>query len=370
MRVALIHDFLTQYGGAEKVLEALHEIWPEAPVFTLFYDKRAMGKKFADYDIKVSPIQNLPFGAKKYRWYLSLMPGAIERFNLSNFDLVISNTSAYSKGVITKPRTVFICYCMTPTRYLWSDTYEYIEGLTGLERLAKKVLPPLLTDLRCWDFLAAQRPDYIVAISKFIVERIQKYYRRQSDAVIYPPVEVDKFHISKKIADYFLLVSRFRPYKRVNLAIEAFNKLKIPLKIIGTGQSAALKKIAGPYIEFLGFVSDKVKAEYMSHCLALIHPQEEDFGITAVEAMASGRPVIAYKAGGVLETVIDGVTGRFFNEQTWENLAEAVIKFKPEDFNPGKIRAHALRFSKERFKKEIKSFVDSHLPGPTRREVC
>ncbi|MFA5050655.1 MAG: glycosyltransferase [Patescibacteria group bacterium] len=361
MRVALIHDFLTQYGGAEKVLEVFHEIWPEAPVFTLLYDKDTMGKHFKDYDIKVSPIQNLPFGVKKYRWYLPLMQAAIERFNLNNFDLVISNTSAYSKGVITKPHTRFICYCLTPTRYLWSDTYEYLDGLTGAERLVKKFLPPMLTDLRKWDFIAAQRPDFMIAISKFVAQRIKKYYRRQPETIIYPPVDTDKFHISNEIGDYFLMVSRFRPYKKVDLVIQTFNKLKIPLKLIGIGEDKAMRKIAGPNIEFLGFVSEKEKAHYLSHCKAFIHPQEEDFGITVVEAMASGRPVIAYKAGGALETVIEGETGEFFDEQNWENLAETIIKFKPENYNPEKIRSHALKFNKERFKKEFLEFINSHV---------
>lgn len=356
MRVALIHDFLTQYGGAEKVLEAFHEIWPQAPVFTLFYNKKIMGDRFKDYDIKVSPIQNLPLALKKYRWYLPLMPSAIERFNLSNFDLVISDSSAYSKGVITQPHTLHVSYIHSPTRYLWSDAYKYLDSLKGAERLVSKFLAPTLTQLRLWDQTAAQRPDYLVANSKFVAKRIEHYYKRQSH-IIYPPVETDKFKISKKIDDYFLVVSRFRPYKRVELAIQAFNKLRMPLKIIGTGVDEGLKKIAGPHIEFLGFVSDKEKARYMSQARALIHPQEEDFGITAVESMAAGRPVIAYNAGGAKETILDGLTGKFFNEQTWESLSEAVIKFKARDFDPEKIRQHALKFSKQRFKQEIKSFV-------------
>lgn len=360
MRVALVHDFLTQYGGAEKVLEAFHEIWPQAPIFTLFHDPKMMKGYFKDCNIKVSPIQNLPFGVKKYRWYLPFMPSAIERFNLSDFDLVISDCSAYSKGVLTKPGTMHISYLHTPTRYLWSDAYEYIDSLKGAEKVVSKFLAPILTRLRIWDQIAAQRPDYLIANSGFIAQRIKHYYKRESH-VIYPPVEISKFSIANKIQDYYLIISRFRPYKRVDLAIKAFNKLRMPLKIIGTGEDKLLKKIAGPNIEFLGFVSDKEKAKYLSHCKAFIHPQEEDFGITPIEAMASGRPVIAYKKGGATETVIDGLTGKFFKNQTAEDLAEAVLKFNLNEVKPQKIREHAQKFSKEQFKKNIKDFVQECL---------
>lgn len=357
MKVALIHDFLTQYGGAEKVLECFHEIWPQAPIFTLFYDKEAMANRFADCDIRVSPIQNLPFALKRYRWYLPLMSSAIERFNLKDFDLIISDSSAYAKGVITQPDTFHFSYIHTPTRYLWSDTHDYLDSLKGGEKIAGKIIAPLLTRLRMWDYLAAQRPDALIVNSKFVARRTKHYYHRESK-VIYPPVETDKFKISRKIENYFLIVSRLRPYKRIDLAVQAFNQLKIPLKIIGGGDNQSLKKMAGPNIEFLDFVSDKEKIAYLSHCQALIHPQEEDFGIAAVESMASGRPVIAYQAGGALETVIEGKTGKFFKEQTWESLAEAVVKFNSEDFNPEEIRKYAQKFSQERFKREIRAFVE------------
>jgi len=301
MRIALVHDFLTQYGGAEKVLEVFHEIWPNAPIFTLFYNKKVMGDKFADCDIRVSPIQNLPFGAKKYRWYLPLMPGAIERFNLKNFDLIVSDSSAYAKGIITLPKTRHFCYIHTPTRYLWSDSHDYLDSLKGGEKLMSKFLVPVLSRLRLWDYLAAQRPDKLMANSKFVAERIRHYYHRESE-VIYPPVETDDFKISNKTEKYFLIVSRLRPYKKIDLAINAFNHLRMPLKIIGGGDNKGLKKIAGPTIEFLGFVSEEKKRKYISQCQAFIHPQEEDFGITAVEAMACGRPVIAYASGGAKET--------------------------------------------------------------------
>ncbi|MDD2646887.1 MAG: glycosyltransferase [Patescibacteria group bacterium] len=363
MKVALVHDFLTQYGGAEKVLEVLHEVWPDAPVYTLFYDKNGFGDKFKGWDIRVSPIQNLPFGVSHYRWYLGLMPMAIERFDLRGYDLVISAASGCAKGILTHKNTKHFSYCYSPTRYLWSDAYDYLNGLRSGEKIFRKLLPPLLTYLRNWDYLAAQRADKIIAISDFIKKRIKKYYHREADAIIYPPVEVNQFYISPEIGDYYLLVSRLRPYKKIDLAIQAFNKLKIPLKIIGTGQDASLKKIAGPFIEFLGSVDEETKAKYLSHCKALIFPQEEDFGIVPVEAMASGRPVIAYRAGGALEIVEEGKTGMFSNEQTWENLAETVIKFNPENFDPKYIRSQAEKFSKERFKKELLLFLRENAPN-------
>lgn len=364
MKVALVHDFLTQYGGAERVLEVFHKMWPDAPVYTLFYDQKLLGNKFSvknGWDIRVSPIQNLPFGVSHYRWYLALMPVAIERFDLHGYDLIISNTSAYAKGILSHNHTKHICYCLCPTRYLWSDSYDYLENLRGGEKIVKKLLPPLLTYLRNWDYLAARRPDHLIAISHFIAQRIKKYYRLDASMVIYPPTETDKFYLSKDIGDYFLLISRFRPYKKIDLAIQAFNKLKIPLKIIGSGEDEGLRKMAKSNIEFLGIVSDEEKARYLSHCRAFIFPQEEDFGLTAVEAMASGRPVIAYRAGGALETVVEGITGKFFDEQNWQSLAEAVIKFNADDFNPEIIRQHALKFSQDNFQKNFKDFLGSVL---------
>ncbi len=363
MKIALVHDFLTQLGGAEKVLEAFHEIYPEAPVYTLVYDKKATKGVFENWNIKTSYLQNLPLGIKKYKYYLLLMPSAIESFNFDDYDVVLSNCSAYSKGAIVKPNALSICYCLTPTRYLWSDTHTYVQEL-GQGGWLKKFLPIPLNYLRMWDKLAAERVDKFISISNFISKRIEKYYNRES-AVIYPPTDVNKYHISKELDKYFLIISRLRPYKRVELAMQAFYKLGIPLKVIGVGSEKQdkerIQKFIKPNIELLGYVSEKEKINYLSRCQALIHPQEEDFGITPVEAMASGRPVIAYKSGGALETVIEGITGNFFEEQTWESLADAVINFKPENFNSEKIREHSLKFSKENFKKEVKEFIENKL---------
>lgn len=360
MKVALVTDFLTQLGGAEKVIEVLHELWPEAPVFTLIYDEKTTKSQFKDYKIHTSYLQKVPLAKKYYRWFLPLMPGAIEKFDFSEYDIVFSVASAFAKGIVTKGKTKSICYLLTPTRYLWSDREEYTRNLRGVENIARPVLNLVLNKLRHWDLRAAKRPDVLIAISQFIKKRIEKYYQRIPETVIYSPAEVDKFFISKEIDDYFAVVSRPRYYKRIDLIIDAFNNLRIPIKIIGMSKQegkALFPKIKNN-IEFLGYVSDKDKAKYLSHAKAFIHPQEEDFGITAVESMASGRPVIAYRSGGALETVVEGETGVFFDDQNWQSLADAVLRFDEKQFNPEKIRQHAQKFSTEIFKKEITELVE------------
>jgi glycosyltransferase involved in cell wall biosynthesis len=355
MKVALLHDYLNQAGGAERVLMALAELFPKAPIYTLIYDKKRLAG-FENKQIKTSFLQKLPFVKTKIRWYLPLMPMAVEQLNLDDYDLVISSTSALIKGVITPPKTLHICYCHTPTRYLWSDTHQYPKDIKE-GRLVKNFLPIVLTWLRQWDHLAAQRVNYFVANSRFIAERIKNYYNRESE-VIYPPVDTHNFYISNNLGNYYLIISRLRPYKRVDMAISAFNKLNLPLKIIGTGEEEIkLKKMAKPNIEFLGALSEEDKRKYLANCLALIHPQEEDFGLTAIEAMASGRPVIAYAGGGALETIIDGKTGKLFDEQSWEALIDAVIKFKPNHYNPAEIKAHAENFNTNNFYQKMKDFI-------------
>jgi len=359
MRIALVTDFLAQLGGAEKVLEVLHELWPEAPVYTLIYDQTSTRGQFLNYQIHTSYLQKIPLAKKFYRWFLPLMPGAIEKLDFRGYDIVLSVASAFAKGVIVPKTAKSICYCLTPTRYLWSDREEYTRNLRGLENLARPVLNKTLNDLRRWDLKAAKRPDVLIAISDFIKKRIEKYYNRIPEAVIYSPAETNKFFISKNISNYFVAISRPRYYKRIDLIIRAFNQLKIPIKIIGISKQEG--KVLHPEvksnIEFLGYISDKEKAKYLSQARAFIHPQEEDFGITAVEAMASGRPVIAYRAGGALETVIENQTGVFFDDQNWESLADAVLRFDESQFNPEKICQHAQKFSTENFKKEMIEIV-------------
>ena len=356
MKIALVHDYLSQDGGAERVLRAFHEMWPEAPIFVLFYDKNKVAG-FGKAKIKESFIGKLPMGRKKYQWYLPWMPLATERHNLHEFDIVLSSTSAFAKGVLTRPNTIHISYCHTPTRYLWTDTHEYIEDLK-YNKLIKSFLPRLIHHLRIWDKMSVDRVDNFIANSHTVKNRIQKYYRRDSQ-VIYPPVEIDKFKISNEIGDYFLAGGRLVPYKRFDLLIQAFNRLGYKLKIFGTGpEMENLKKMAKSNIEFLGFVNDEEKAELMSHARAFLHPQVEDLGITPIESMAAGRPVIAYPVGGVTETVIHGETGVFFKEQTWESILDTVLHFNYQDWDSVKIREHAKKFGIENFKEEVRTFVN------------
>jgi len=352
LKVALVHDHLAQDGGAERVLMVLKEMFPEAPIFTLLIDRHHTNVFFNDKEIITSFLQKIPLGVKKYQWWLALMPLATEGHNLMDYDLIISSTSAFSKGVITNPGSLHLCYCHTPTRFLWTDTYSYVEGLK-VNPLVKVVLPFTLRKLRQWDRLAADRVDYFVANSQTVKNRIKKYYSRESD-VVYPPVDTDNFYISSNPKKYYLAGGRLVPYKKIDLVVMAFSRLGIPLKIFGVGpEMKYLKSLAKPNIEFLGKVSDEQKKNLYADCLAYLNPQEEDFGITAIEAMASGRPVIAYKSGGATETIIDGQTGEFFEEQWWEELADKIIRFDEHKYNPNFIRSHAQNFSVANFKNNI-----------------
>lgn len=331
-------------------------MWPDAPTYTLAYDKSAMAPEFGHRTIRTSFLQRLPGGLNKLRWYLPLMPTATESYDLSQFDVVISSCSAFAKGVITSDHTIHICYCHTPTRYLWSDSLSYVEEL-HVPSFIKRLLPIMFTWLRLWDKAAAERVDFFVANSEAVKQRITKYYRRDS-TVIHPPVTVDKFHISDAPKKYFLIGGRLVAYKRFDLVVQAFTKLGLPLKIFGSGPAeAALRQMAGTNVEFLGRVSDDERVKLFENAIAFLHPHEEDFGITAVESMAAGRPVIAYRRGGALETVIDGVTGTLFDEQSWEEIADLVLRFDHTKFDPQTIRTHALKFSDTLFRQVFKDFV-------------
>lgn len=357
MRVAFVHDHLIQNGGAERVLEVLQDIWPQAPTFTLLYDKKVMHDVFGHRDIRTSFLQKLPLSLRFPRWTLPLMPTATESYDLSEFDVIISSSSAFSKGIIAPNNALHICYCHTPTRYLWSDTHSYVDELKA-PKFVKNLLPPILTYLRTWDRLSADRVDFFIANSETVRRRIKKYYTHDSD-VIHPPVEIEKFSISNAPKEYYLIGGRLVSYKRYDLAIDAFTKLGLPLKVFGSGPiEKDLQKRAGVNIKFFGRVSDLERTHLFENAIAFLHPQEEDFGITAVESMAAGRPVIAYRKGGALETVIDGVTGILFNDQHWEDIADTVINFDHTKFNPEIIREHAKKFAIARFRQEISEFVE------------
>lgn len=356
MKIALVHDYLSQDGGAERVLRAFHDIWPHAPIFVLFHNKKQF-TDLEDADVRESFLAKMPFGRKKYQWYLPWMPLATERHNLHEFDAVLSSTSAFAKGVLTRPDTLHISYCHTPTRYLWTDTHEYIADLK-YNRVIKAALPRLIHHLRLWDKMSTDRVDYFIANSDTVRARIQKYYRRDAD-IIHPPVDTKSFFISEEIGDYFISGGRLVPYKRFDLLIQTFNRLGWPLKIFGEGQERArLEKRAKKNIQFLGKITEKQKAELLSHARAFLHPQVEDLGITPIESMASGRPVIAYGIGGAAETVIPGKTGILFYSQDWETLLDTLLCFHPNHWDSLAIRSWAERFRAEEFQKRVKQYVE------------
>lgn len=358
MKVALVHDHLVQDGGAEKVLRVLQEMYPDAPTFTLLYDPDGVHPVFRSADIRTSFIQRLPLAKRKYQWYLAFMPMATESYNLMDYDVVISSSSAFAKGVLTSPKTLHVCYCHTPTRYLWTDTHSYIQELR-IPRFVKWMIAPTLSRLRGWDRLAADRVDDFIANSVTVKDRIRKYYRRES-TVIYPPVELSKFTPKTKAGgSYFLTGGRLVSYKRFDITIKAFNRLGIPLVVFGSGpELKQLKAIAKKHITFTGYVDDAKQAELYRGARAFINPQVEDFGITPIESMACGTPVIAFAQGGALETIIDGKTGLFFHEQRWEEVSDLVIRFKDEQFDPQKIHQHAQRFDTNTFKQRLANFIN------------
>ncbi len=352
MKTAFLYDRVNKWGGAERTLLALHEVFPEAPLFTAVYssEKAPWAKVFP----KVIPtfLQKIPFTKEKHELLGTFTPIAFENLDLTGFDLIISVTSEAAKGVIVQPPTKHICYCLTPTRYLWSGYDFYFKN-----PLLKLISKPVINYLRDWDKIAGQRPDRMIAISHAVKKRIKKYYNRHSE-VIFPPVELDNFKTDSskknKRKKFFLVVSRLVPYKMVDLAISAFNELGLPLIVVGTGsEEEKLKNMAKDNIKFVGHLTDAKLADYYKKCAAFIFPQEEDFGIVALEAQAAGAPVIAFKAGGALDTVIEGKTGVFFDKQETESLVKAVRKFNKLSFNQKDLINNANRFSKERFKREI-----------------
>lgn len=360
LRVAIVHYWLVGMRGGEKVLEELCRLYPQAVIYTHVHAPGSVSPVIERHEIRTTFVARLPFARRLYQSYLPLMPYALEQLDLREFDLVISCESGPAKGVLVRPDALHVCYCHSPMRYLW-DMYPEYKRSAGW--LARKLMPLLTHHLRIWDALSALRVDRFVANSHFIAQRIHRVYRREA-VVIHPPVDVDRFTVGGERDDYYLVFGQLIRYKRADLAVEAFNRLGKRLVVIGEGALAdELRRQAGPNIEFLGRQPDAVVSGYLQRCRALIFPGEEDFGIVPLEAMACGRPVIAYGRGGALDYVLPGVTGRFFHEQTAEALAEAVLAFEAEEslFEPAAIRRHAEGFSAERFRREMEGFVSGLL---------
>jgi glycosyltransferase involved in cell wall biosynthesis len=358
MKIALVHDWLPFMGGAERVLTNFLEIYPNAPIYTTICNRSKMEGNLKNANIITSSLQKKSKEIKNHRKLFPFMMTAIESFNLNDYDIVLSDSSSVAKGALTPPDTMHICYCHSPMRYAWEFSYEYAGKMAGKGGIKAKLLSYFLTGVRLWDNASSDRVDYFIANSENVAKRIWKHYRRES-VVIHPPVRCNLFGISNKNEDYFLIVSRLQEYKRIDLAVDAFNKLGLPLVIIGDGPDRnKLEKMAKSNIKFLGRESDAVIKEHYASCRAFLFTGEEDFGITPLEAMASGRPVIAYRKGGALETVIEDKTGVFFDNQTCEDLLIAIKKFENMTFDKQEIRKHAELFDEPIFKEKIKSFVD------------
>lgn len=352
VKTALVHDWLTNKGGAEKVLDAIHALYP-GPVHVLVKDG------LQDMDVHSSFIQRLPFSRKAYRNYLPFFPLAIEQFDLSEYDLILSSSHAVAKNVLTHAGQLHICYCHTPMRYAWDLYHRYVQDLSMLKKaIARKVLH----SMRIWDYSGASRVDHFIANSNYVARRIKRIYNREA-AVIYPPVATQLFSSSVKKENFFLTVSRLVPYKRVDLIVKAFSQMPDKkLVVIGDGpEMHRIKTFATPNIEMLGMLPDNEMHTFMSKAKAFVFAAEEDFGIAPVEAQAAGTPVIAYGKGGTLETVLENVTGLFFHEQTMESLCKAVEVFEKSEFDPVVIRSHAEKFNENRFRVEYRNFVETQM---------
>jgi len=404
-RVALVHDWLTGMRGGERCLEALCDLFPEADLFTLLHVRGSVSEMIERHRIQTSAIQKMPFAASRYRYYLPLFPWAMERLKLEGYDLILSGSHCVAKGVKSPPQTLHIAYVYTPMRYIWDQQEAYV-GPGRMGPLSRPLLRAMAGRLRRWDLEANHRVDEFVAISRHVADRIRRHYRREAE-VIYPPVQTARFYIADRTDDYFLVAGAFAPYKRIDLAIEAFTRLGRRLVVLGEGQEGRrLRRMAGPTIEFLGWRSDNEVAEVLGRCRALIFPGEEDFGILPVEAMACGRPVIAYGKGGITETVVplnsvefrvprsalreslnpkpetgnrksSTPTGVFFYEQTVEALIGAVELYErsADRFDPESLRAYALTFDGSVFEKRMAAFVAERYErwereGQSRRRRC
>jgi glycosyltransferase involved in cell wall biosynthesis len=355
MKIAVVHDYFTQLGGAEKVAEELYNMLPEADLFATVALKNRMPPSLQVVPICTSWMQKLPKMSEYYRLYFPLYPLAVSSMDLSAYDLVITSSSGYVKGVRANPDAIHVCYCHTPMRWVWSfDSYSSRESFgTGI----RTVLPALIRGLRSWDEGAARQPDHFVANSRTVAARIQRAYGRSAEVIV-PPIDIKRFRLSKEQDDYYVVLSRLVPYKRIDLAVSACTLLGRNLIVIGSGSAMqSLEAQAGPTVKFVGRASDADVEYYASRCRALIFPGEEDFGMAPLEVAAAGRPTIAYRAGGAIETVIENVTGVFFDKQTTENLAEGIERFERLEWSSASLRKHAEGFSTEVFRERFASFL-------------
>ena len=361
MKIAIVHDWLTTYAGAEKVLEEILKLYPKADIFTIVDFLPEKDRRFLQgHEITTSFIQNLPFAKTKYRSYLSLMPLAVEQFNLSSYDLIISSSHAVAKGVITGPNQIHISYVHSPMRYAWDLQHQYLKESRLDKGFKGWIAKYLLHKIRLWDRQTANGVDYFIANSNYIAQRIWKVYRRES-VVIYPPVDTDAFELHERKEDFYLTASRMVPYKKIDLIVEAFSQMP-DKKLIVIGDGPDMGKIeekAASNVLLVGYQPFHILKEHMQRAKAFIFAAEEDFGIAPVEAQACGTPVIAFKKGGAVETVVENTTGVFFENQTVNDLQKSILRFENITFSPQHIHEHALKFSKQRFMDEIKLFLDN-----------
>jgi glycosyltransferase involved in cell wall biosynthesis len=362
MRIALVHDYFTQLGGAERVAEALFHMFPQASVFTTVVDRKKLPAGLQNVEICTTWMQKLPAVDRLYRHYVPFYPWAVASLDLTGYDLVISSSSGFAKGVRVDPKAVHVCYCHNPMRWAWR--FEDYAAREEFNFTQKCILRPLVNRLRRWDLDTSRRADQFVVNSRVVAERVRNAYGRNS-VVIPPPINVKRFSIGTQQEDYYLVLSRLVAYKRIDLAIEACRQLKRKLVIIGGGSDRGrLQKLAGPGVEFLGRAPDDVVESYASRCRALLFPGEEDFGMVPLEVNSAGRPVVAFHAGGATETIVEGLNGLFFHEATSQSLAAAIEEFEKRTWNPRAIRQHAEGFSSDVFEQRMMNLLSSFVRLP------